>query len=149
MSSAFVQLSAAIAALLAAGTPVADKITRDRTSPVVREHESLVNVRLVSTKGQRAAVAGGPMDWSTVFGIETYFRATADQVATDAADAVFQAAYERLVGQGAALAVGVEDVLPDPNITWEVDEGETPLAVVTFNVEILHRTEALTLAPRN
>jgi DNA-binding transcriptional regulator YdaS (Cro superfamily) len=149
MPSAFIGLSQAIATLLAAAPAIVNQVERDQEAPAPRERESQINVRLMSSRGTPAAVANGPKDWETVFQIECARRCAANEVPTDAVDPLLEAAYTRLVGQGSALAQGVEDVLPDPEITWEIEEGDTPLVSVTFTVRIIHRTEALSLAPRN
>lgn len=149
MATAFVLLGQQLRTLLAAAPPIADEVTLNRQAPVPRPRGTLINVRLDSAKAQRAAVAAGPMDWSTRFEVEVYRQHEADTEPSEAVDAALQAAYERLVGQGASLSLGVEDVLPDADVSWEFAEGDKPVASATFSVLILHRTEALTLAPRN
>ncbi len=149
MPSAHVQLSAQLASFLAAAPPIADEVVRDREHPVPKGMGSLINVRLVSSKATRFDVHGGPVDWLTVYGIECFARHAANVVASDAVDPVLSGAYERLAGEGAATGLGVEDLMPDPDITWDAEEGEEPMASAFFTVSIVHRTEAVTLAPRN
>jgi hypothetical protein len=151
MATAFLSLKDAVKALLLqAPQIVGDRVTTNKDEPVVREHSTAINVVLVRTRGQRADVASGPVDWTTRLGIECYYRAASgDEDPTDGVDPVLKAAHERLAGQGAALAIGVEDVLPDPEIEWDVKQGDTPLASATFVVDIVHRTTGSTLVPWN
>lgn len=149
MATAFLGLVQQVVALLAAAPAIADEVTLNRQTPVPRPRGSLINVVLDLSKGQRAAVAAGPMDFTTRVAVEIYRQHDTGTEGAAAVDPYLQAAYERLIGQGSALALGVEEVLPDPDIAWDFAEGDKPVASVTFSVLIVHRTEALTLAPRN
>lgn len=146
MATIFVDIQSAIVALLSQAPAVATKITKNLLQPVVREQGEVVNVRMPSASGQRAAISNGFVEWTTLMLIDVHKRAAADADPVLAVDPLLLATYARLAGVGGdVLGLGVEDVLPDPNVSWDVEEGQTPLATVTLALRITHRTQAAQL----
>lgn len=145
MPSPFLALRDAIADLLEQSPAVADQVKRNQVVPAVREHLSLANVRLIGTQGTRSAIRQGYVDWSTVLVVDLQVRCAADADPVEAIDALLVPAYTRLAAVGPALGLGVEDVLPDPDIQWDIEEADKPLVSVTLSVRITHRTEGLAL----
>lgn len=146
MSSIFVDLQDAIVARLVQTPAVATKVAKNLLAPVVREQQQVVNVRLVGSSGERSAITDGFIDWTTLMAIDCQARAAADADPVAAVDPILLATFARLAGVGGDdVGLGVEDLLPDPALTWEVDEGQTPVATVTFSLRITHRTRAAEL----
>jgi hypothetical protein len=145
----FLDLRAAVVALLLVDPPVADgQVFTQRKTAHVREQGQAVNVRIVRSQAMRAGVGGGPTDWTTVIGVEMFYRAAAgDEEPTDGLDPLIEAVFERLAG--AELPdLGVEDVLPDPLLEWEEEEeAASPVAQATFLLQIVHRTPGSALTP--
>lgn len=150
MSTPFINLAVAVQNLLLASPALAGgNVFRDRMPPVQRNLSSAVVIKLDKTQGERASTNGGPTDWGTLFAIECYARCASNALPSEAVDALLQSCFERLAGQGGALGLSVEDILPDPRIEWDLGEGDTPLVCVTFTVQIVHRTQATLLVPWN
>lgn len=145
--SVFIGLAQAITALLSAAPPIAEAVYRNRKAPVARNLTKWIDVRIDKTQGVRSGTFGGPNDWGTLFTVGCSGRCPADQMPDVFIDELLQAAYGRLVDQAAALALDVEDLMPDPRIEWEIEEGDTPEVSATFQVRIVHRTPAATLQP--
>lgn len=145
--SAFTALGLAMQTLLLAAPPIVggNRVWRGRLSPLKTGFESALVIKQVSTSASRADVANGPTDWSSVFAVECHARCAANQVPEDVVDPLLAAVFARLAGAGAGLALGVEDLLPDPQIDWDLGEGDTPLVCATLVVRIVHRTQAAQL----
>lgn len=144
--TAFIDIAEAIKAKLLEEPPiVGDRVERARQVSLKKGWANGIAVRLVRTKAQLAGVGmGAPKDWGTVFGIECAARADADGLAEDAVDAVVDAAYARLAGANLGLPA-LLDVMPEPDISWDTDEGETQICRATFVVRVTHRTAAASL----
>lgn len=150
MSSVFVDLAAALQALLE--DPLIDgaRVSRDRLSPVIKENTRAINVKLDKASMQRGGIAGSPDDWVTDFDVELYGRAPADQLPTEFVDDLLIGVFGRLNGASALdelLALDVQDVLPDPQITWDPTEAGGPQICATVNVRFVHRTKPGQLVP--
>lgn len=141
--TAFVDIAEAIKGrLLQAPQIVGDRVERSRQAALKKGWRNGIVVRLVRTRAQLAGVGpGAPKDWGTLYGVECFARADADSVGEDAVDAVLAAAYERLAGATLGLPA-LEDVMSEPEITWDTDEGETQTCRATFIVRVSHRTTA-------
>lgn len=144
-TSVFIDIADEIEALL--DSPRVDGVSafyRDRLSPVIKENQLAFNLKLDKSDGQSGGVSGAPTDWSTDFELECYARAPADQLPTRMVDRLIVAVWKRL-SQASALpelnALAVQDVLPDPRITWDLGEGSTPQICATVSVRIIHRTK--------
>lgn len=151
MTSPFVGLSAAIAEQLGLVVDLAGvSIYRDRTAAIPKSVKRAINIRLDKTQGTQSGTFGGPTDWSTGFVIECCERVVAaDAIATEVIDPLLVATFEALSGIGPQLnpSLDVEELLPDPRIEWDSREGDTPLAVATFSVRVIHRTKFNVLEP--
>jgi hypothetical protein len=148
--SAFTGLGAAIQALLLQAPQITgDRVFRSRVRALRQGQPDGIFIRQIRTRGQPAGVGPAqfvPVDWSTTLGIEIHKRCGVDEVPEDAVDPLLDAVFERLAGAGAQLGGSVEDLMPEPAIQWDVDEGETPLVCATLVVQIVHRTSAASLA---
>lgn len=146
--SAQTQIAEAIVGLLQAPAIVDDRVFRDRLSPIARELPDAIVIRLVSSNGERGFTgASSPVDWVTELAIDVYARVAVDQVPTDVIDPLLQAVYARLSAPPPE-GLGVEDLMPDPRIEWDLAEGQTQLACATVQVRVRHRTPAASLAAR-
>lgn len=144
----FVDIAEAVkGALLASPQIVGDRVERARQASMKKGWPNGIAVRLVRTRGEPAGVGmSSPKDWGTVIGVECAARADAASaaVAEDAVDEVLEAAYARLAGTNLGLPA-LLDVMPDPEITWDTEEGETQICRATFMVRVTHRTAAASL----
>lgn len=141
--TAFVDIVEAIKdALLQSPQIVGDRVERARQPSMKKGWPNGIAVRLVRTRAQLAGVGlGAPKDWGTLIGVECAARAEGACLAEDAVDVVLQAAYARLAGASLGLPA-LLDVMPEPEITWDTDEGETQVCRATFSVRVTHRTTA-------
>jgi hypothetical protein len=144
--SAFIAIAEAIKAkLLEAPQIVGDRVERARQASLKKGWSNGIAVRLVRTNAQLAGVGlGAPKDWDTVFGIECVARADVGGLAEDAVDPVLAAAYARLAGAHLGLPA-LLDVMAEPAISWDTDEGENQICRATFVVTVTHRTAAASL----
>jgi hypothetical protein len=156
--SVFVDLARALQAVLAAGPPLFNgPVWRDRQSPVLKESQQAINVKMGSSDGASGGVTGSPTDWITDFEIECYSRVAAavlptDPTPTEVIDALLAGVWERLSTASARpefIALAVQDVFPDPHIEWDLGEGDTPQIAAVFSVRIVHRTRPGQLVPWN
>lgn len=151
--SVFIDIQDELKALLEA-PPIAGvgRVTTDHPFPLIKETALAINVTLGKSRGQSGGVTGSPTDWATDFEIELYARATAIEQAAKIVDPLLVAVWRRLSVASAyagLIALGVQDVLPDPELDWDRRNGEAPLIVVTVATRIIHRTNPGSLTPWN
>lgn len=144
MNSVFIDLAAELQALLQSPAIVGvAEVTRDRQFPVIKQATFIINVKLDKSRGAIGGVTGSPTDWATDFIIECYARANALERPTEVVDPLLIAVWQRLSVASAyagLIALGVQDVLPDPEIQWDLGEGDTPLIAALISTRIVHRT---------
>lgn len=145
--SAFIALADAIEARLRVTPAVAAVIQRDRYRPIATDQASAVVIKIDKTKGQRTGPAEGPTDWGTLFTIECYARCAPNVLPSVAVDPLVLAVFARLSGNADALDpdLGVEDLLPDPLIQWDLDETAEGLGSAGISIRIVHRTQSAQL----
>lgn len=139
MPSPFVDIGSAMVEALRA-LDVADAVEANRVPPLKKGAASAIVVRLNGSQGQRAGVHGGPVDWDTDYEVEILVRYDVEQDPALAVDAILSAAFACLTALQLTASLSVEQVLPDPSITWDFGEGEERLAMAAFSVRVTHRT---------
>lgn len=145
MTTAHLQIAAALVDLLKVDPPVAARIYRARTSPIPSELVSAVNVELERSASQLAQIIGGRTGWTTLISIECYGRVEGDS-SDAAADPVLAAVFERLASDPTlgGLAMSVEPLEGD-TLAWGFASLETNMACVTAKFVVKHQTTGRTL----
>lgn len=149
----FRDLGLALTGLVAAAASLAGgPCTYQGAKPTVREKGRAINV----AKGGMsvctvADVAHGPRDWTTPYAIELQARERTPAAADQAADLLLAEVFAILAGPGvgAAMSLGVLEVLVTPSIDWDLEEGDTACATATLTAQIVHRTQGNALTPWN
>jgi hypothetical protein len=127
----------AVAALLAGVVPAA-RILENREQPLPNGVESQVHVFRTVSPPERGAVQGAPIDWNTQVRIAVKARKGAD-TAERLADALATDIYARVMADQVlgGLAMGA-----DPGtFVWDQDEIDPDVAMVTWDITYLHRTD--------
>ncbi|WP_428419188.1 hypothetical protein [Methylibium sp.] len=148
MSSPFVDIGSAMVVALRA-LDVVDAVEANRVPPLKKGVASAIVVRLNGSQGQRAGVHGGPVDWETDYEVEILVRYETEQDPALAVDDILAAAFACLTALQLTATLSVEQVLPDPSITWDFGEGEERFAMASFNVRVTHRTQGGALVAWN
>jgi hypothetical protein len=131
--------------LLEAPQITGDRVERGRVAALKLAWANGIVVRLVRSKGEPAGVGpGAPVDWTTLLGVDIFARGATPEAAENAVDALLATVYARL-SRLALPALSVEDVAPDPAISWDADDGEGSVCRASFVLSIVHRTAAATL----
>mgnify|MGYP000234499876 CR=1 FL=1 len=149
MSTAFVAIAEALAAALLVPPALADGLVRaNPTTALERDKATGIAVRLQSAQ----QVGAGPCaaEWRSTYGVECIARSNTGADPAAAVDALLAAVWVRIAALDLA-ALSVSDVLLDPQIDWEYDTAETPMAAATLRLTVAHFTERTTLnaAPPN
>lgn len=134
----------AIAALFAAETPIAAKITKGRRIPMADQDSEQVFVYLDTSVPTRADLGGQPDDWATRVRVEIPARGKAGVPAEDRADALLVAAHGRVMAEPSLGGLCL-DCYP-VGIAWSGDEAETTVAVAQIVFEAKHRVSATSIA---
>ena len=145
MTTAFASLQAALLAALSSAPALAGgNIGSNRLRPIPTGQSTALVLRLDASEGTERVL--GCVDWQTAFTVECYARG-----ATSAADLV--AAVDTLLADTWAglaslsfQALG-DDLIVDPRIDWQFDDGETPMVCAVIRLSAAHRTASSTLTP--
>jgi uncharacterized protein (DUF433 family) len=136
----------AVAAALSALPSLADGgVVVNRSTPMAKQYAKQIRVFLETSSGQPIVLSGQPQDWTTRIRVEHVARAaSADENATDLADALACAATERVL---ADMSLGglVQHIQPKA-IGWFDDEADTSIATVQVIYEAVHRTSGQSIA---
>lgn len=148
MASPFVDIGSAMVEALRA-LNVVDAVEANRVPPLKKGSATAIVVRLNGSQGQRASVHGGPVDWETDYELEILVRYETEQDPALAVDAILSASFACLTALQLTDTLSVEQILPDPSITWDFGEGDERLAMASFSVRVTHRTQGGALVPWN
>lgn len=127
---------ALIAVLLSAPALAGSRVVGNRRRPMAAQDPSQIYVYLESSAAELFVI--GTMRWSTRIRVECAARATAGASAEDAADALGQAAYARIMADP-SLGGAVIDTEPIA-LAWSEDEADTTLAVHQQIWSLTHTT---------
>jgi hypothetical protein len=147
VSTAFKLLVGSIASALEAvpahaGIPV----YRNKQRPASQTVARAIFVRLFGAQRSPDAPLGGT-DWETLIEVEVAARAVAGgQDPADAVDDLIESSWAALLAAPLNLP-DVTDLDASPDLRWEFDAADTPLASATFRLVVRHRTQANTLTP--
>lgn len=146
-TTAFADINAAFCAELAAGPALAGgRIYPQELGPIPEEADSALVVRQGRARTGALVVSGGPRDWATVYIVECHARDVPGAVPGTAADALMQAAFQRLATR-TDWGLGVAAVLLEPELQWDFSRAETDMACINLAVQVQHRTLADLSAP--
>ncbi len=143
MSAHLAIQSAIVAALTAA--PALSNVRANSTRPMPTAQSQSVVVRLLRSRANTPTLIGGPYDWTTDFQIECLARAsgaTAEPAA--AVDTLLSAVWERLAGMTPG-SLAVLDVRMSPDIDWQYDDADAPMAAAIITLRVVHRTGSTSL----
>jgi hypothetical protein len=140
MAGAHLAIRDAIAALfdgLAEG-----RIYQNRDYTLPQGVPSQINVHRVQSEPDRSLIGvTAPIDWSTDIKVAVTARkdAVTDQSGEQAADAIATACFSRVMAdqQLGGLCQQIEPGL----LTWEQDEVDSNVVVITWEMRVIHRTE--------
>ncbi len=145
MTTAFANLQAALLAALSSAPALAGgNIGTNRLRPIPTGQSTALVLRLDASEGTERVL--GCIDWQTAFTVECYARgasSTTDLVA--AVDTLLADTWARLAGLS-FQALGA-DLIVDPRIDWQFDDGETPMVCAVIRLSAAHRTASSTLTP--
>lgn len=146
MASKQLQIRAALAALLAAGGGIGCSVFENRDFSLATGVAAQVHVNLRSSEPFDMLVyTDHPRDWRTEMEFVVLTRKSGVTEASDAADALWVAIYQRLMATAAFdEALNVWELLPG-EATVDVDEADTSLARLTWLLTVHHRTTNNTL----
>jgi hypothetical protein len=134
----------AIAALFAAGAPVAEKVTKGRRIPMAAQDSEQVFVYLDTSVPERADLGGQPDDWDTRVRVEIPARGKDETPAEDRADALLTEAHARVMADPSLGGLCL-DCYP-VGIAWGGDEADTTVAVAQIVFQAKHRVSATSIA---
>lgn len=145
MTTAFSSIQTALLAALTASPALASgNISTNRQRPIPAGQSTAIVLRLDASEGTERVL--GCIDWQTAFTVECYARgasSTTDLVA--AVDTLLADTWARLAGLS-FQALGA-DLIVDPRIDWQFDDGETPMVCAVIRLSAAHRTASSTLTP--
>lgn len=142
MATFFAGITAALVAVLTAPTAVSPQIYRARMRPLAAEHSSAVVVRPVSSSAAMTAIAGAPLEWVSQYALECYARSTSTTPDL-AADALFQAAYARVMAD--TTLGGLVHNLQVSDVRFDFESEADQVGVMTGILSIEHRTSNLVI----
>lgn len=142
--TAFVSLLAGVAAAVQAANPGVP-VHSNRTRPLSEAEKRAVFLRLGPSRRDTTGPLGAT-DWQTVIEVECAARSTTGADPALAADALLGPTWAALLGVPLALP-DVLDLDSEPDLSWDFDAAETPMASATFRLVVRHRTQANTLTP--
>lgn len=135
----------AVAALYQASTALAGgRIDENRELSLSPEEASRVSVYRVDSAPLRELVGStAPIDWLTQIRTVVKARKSGATSAEAVADDIACACYARVM---AAQTLGglAQELDPGP-ITWDQQEGESNVAVITWDITVRHRTDSNTI----
>ncbi len=143
-TAALSYVNALVALYKAAPALCGGRVVSGRAIPVQLEHESQIFVRLVRSFGRTSDLGGGLAQWETLIGTEIAVRCKPGQDAHAAVDPILQAVFERLAA--AAQPANTLTWMTSPDITWEIAEADTTVAIATVALRVTHITGPATLA---
>lgn len=135
--------SAIVAALNSA--PALSNVRANSMRPMSASQSQSIVVRLIQSRAATPQVLSGSYEWVTDYQVECLARAA--NASTDPAsvvDSLLDAAWARLASMSPS-GVGVIDVRMLPEIQWQYDDADTPMAAAIISMQVLHRTAATSL----
>ena len=141
MTTALLQLhDLVLLALTAAPAVAGGRIHASRALPMPAEHASDVTVAAPRARGRQVIVGNGPVDWEMVLAIEIRARGSDALNAMEALDPLLASVWGRV--SGIAPPPGVLAWQMSPELSVDVEEADTPLAVMRIALQAQFRTQA-------
>jgi hypothetical protein len=147
MTSAFKAVQdALVTALKANPTIVGTRVVAGRARPMPEEHSTDIAVSIERVQGSDNVISGAPKRWDVTYAVVIRARGSSTVDAVAATDPLLESVWDRL--DDIAPPVGVNGWALEPSIRFQVDEGSTPIGVVTLalNVQLSTQAGSLTLA---
>jgi hypothetical protein len=142
VTTAFLDITAAVVAILNAAPAVSETILQANDRHVPESKVNALNVYHAGSKPEDGAIYGAPIDWTTGIVIECYAK-TSTETSDVAVDPLIKAVYGRLASDR-TLGGLVEDIgVPTIQMDYDSKGQRTGWAVMKYPVE--HRTSNNTL----
>lgn len=145
MTTAALSYVNALVALYKAGPALCGgRVVPGRAIPMQLDHASQIFVRVVRSFGRQSNLGGSLLQWETLLGTEIAVRCKPGEDAHAAVDPILNAVFDRVAA--ATPPANTLTWLTSPDITWEISEAETTVAVATLALRVTHITGPATLA---
>lgn len=130
----------AVAALYQAPTALAGgRIYANRDYALAVDVATQINVHRVQSVPERTLLGvAAPIDWTTEIRTAITARKSGATSAEAAADAIAVACYARVMAD--QTLGGLCDQLDPGPFSWEQDEADSTVVVITWDIRVLHRT---------
>lgn len=145
MSTAFLDLVAAVEAALTTPTAVATFIKRGRGVALPESQATGVLIRLQRAGGDQPHLGTQFTDWDTDIRVALLARADAGQDGETAVDALLATVWARLAAATPPAAAANGWAL-QPDISWDVEEASATVGAAELRLRISHRTADGSLA---
>ena len=144
MSTAFQDVAQALSALLLVSPALAGgRVRANPTTPLPAEQASGIAVRMEDAQQIEANVCTAI--WRTTYVLEIAARASTGTDPAAAVDALLEQTFARIAAADLS-AQGVQDMLADPQIDWQYDNADTPMAAALLRLSVTHHSARATLA---
>jgi hypothetical protein len=156
-ASAFLALLDALELALRTPSPRPGVVVRRaHVPPMAREQGALVNLRILRSSAQRGMLTTARVQWVTDVAVDCVVRHAAAGGAPGSADAVaavdelLQSVYARLCQHPGSVQQHMGRpiaLMPDGDISWDIDEAATGAVAATLRLRVHHNTQGASLAP--
>lgn len=145
--TAFLDVTKFIEAQLKAAPAVADDIARSRGTRAERDSATAVRLYPITSDGRAAAVRGGFHAFTFDVTLDLYARAPLSGPNKGDGEAEVDELLARVWARltGAEPPAGVQNLVRNPRLAWELTEGEVPLHAVRLTVAVELSTANATL----
>lgn len=138
-TSKHLAIRAAVAALFAAATALAGgRIFQNRDYTLASGVASQIHVNRVDSDPDGEILTGAPVDWVTQIEVVIKTRKSGATEAEDVADEIWTDAYARLMADQSLG--GLVGLLTQGAVSFDQDEADTDVAVITWRFSVTHRT---------
>jgi hypothetical protein len=138
-TSKHLAIRAAVAALFAAAPALAgNRIFPNREYALPAGVDSQIHVNRVDADPEGEILTGAPIDWVTQLEVVIKARKVNTTDAEDVADEIWTAAYARLMAD--QTLGGLVGLLTQGQVSFDQDEADTDVAVITWRFTVTHRT---------
>lgn len=139
--SAFLDLTDAVVAALAAGPALCDGgVTRGRDLIVPTHVQAAIQVHIDRASGETELLDLSEQRWDAVVGVDLFARATAGQDGEAAIDALLAGVFARMAA--AAVPAGVMAWVLAPTVQWAVDEADNTLVQASLVLRVQLYTDS-------
>lgn len=130
----------ALAAAYQANPPLSPRILENRKMSLPEGLASQIQVYRVDSRPDLELIhSSAPIDWTTTLRTVIKARKSGATTAEAVADDLMAACYARVMADQTLGGTVME--LSTGDFSWDQDEGDTTVAIVTWDLTVLHRTQ--------